>query len=277
MSEKHRLPRLLYLSSELGEEVTRVPKLFRRFVPNLALYRAVAQDGISGAAASMDIPVDQLKRVRKRGKQGGDNRGKFVEEYRLLLALEIQEQLEEMDLLPREKLSILSDVNRFLEKAEDELVQVQQSSMSSIEGVHEIPKFKTGFGPLDIVLGDGGAYQGIIVFMGAPGTGKTSVMLSLLEAINRNLPETELFFFEMEIPMKLMQGRMSALNARTPFKDNDKLFTGSIPIEDVEQQLDEYSTTDDKIVFIDGPDAMPGLSSESRRIELGGSTVGWSR
>jgi len=260
-----RLPRLVYLAAKLGPEATKMPRELKKILPNFELYETVAKEGINAAAIALEIPRAQLKKLHDRGKLGGDG---TMSEFRLMVAEELLENAID-DLPLTQRLSLTAELQRFVERKDDELVQIEEMSMSEIEEGEVIPKFLTGFTPLDLCLQGGGAYQGIVIVMAPPGTGKTSIMLSIMEGIHNEHPDWEKFFFEMEIPRSLMAARISPLIKRNPFKQTDKLFTGSIPIEDIEKKLDEFSNSEDRVVFVDGPDAMPGLGSESRRIELG--------
>lgn len=258
------MPRLVFLAAKLGPEAVKMSRELKKVIPHFDLYDAVAREGINAAAITLEIPRRQLTTLFNRGKTAGDA---TFEEWRLLVA---QEVLEEIDLPVKEQLSVMGQLERWVQRKDDELVAIEEVSMDDMGDGQGIPKFMTGFTPLDMCLQGGGAYQGLLVIMAPPGVGKTSIMLSILEGIHEAFPEAHNYFFEMEIPRPMMVARMAPIAKRSPFKPTDRLFTGSIPIEDVEKKLDEFGSEDeDRVVFVDGPDAMPGLGSEGRRLELG--------
>ncbi len=85
------------------------------------------------------------------------------------------------------------------------------------------PRWSTGLIPFDHATG-GGLTPGIYTFIGAPGAGKSSLMLMLAESLVRVLPkEKRLTVVQTEMPLGVYHYRMSPILGRTNFRANDML------------------------------------------------------
>lgn len=129
----------------------------------------------------------------------------------------------------------------------------------------EIPKFDTGFVPLDEITG--GFYQSLVVIMAAPGTGKTSIMLTMMEELRRNNQAESLWFFENEIPSGMMQGKIAPILKRTEFiPEKDRIFCGPYDSDQI-VELVAKDPCPDRVVFFDSPDVVFQSGGE-RRFDL---------
>lgn len=260
-----RMPRLVYLASRLERDSLKMPRDIRRFVPNSELYEEVAKHGLEGAAEALDIPRPQMQKLLEMGRVGGKG---SLAEFRLLIAKEVMdnETLEDLP-IPR-RLGIMSLIDRYVNGAADNIIETDEASLNTTDIPEGVPKFKTGFTPLDAVLVDG-VYQGILMFMAQPGEGKTSTMISVMEWLKRSNPDWEMWFFEQEIPLRLMLARMKPVLTRTKFSSKDMLICGQMSIEEIIKRLAKPPINPNRVIFIDSPDAMPGLGSDNTTRELG--------
>lgn len=265
-----RMPRLVYLASKLERQCVKVPRDIRRFVPNFDLYEETAKNGLEGAAESLDVPRSQMNKLYEMGKEQGKSAS--LAEFRMLLAREVLENEALEDLPMPRRLSMMSLLDRFVNNAGDEIIQTDEAPMNTKEIPPDIPKWQTGFTPIDRVFG-GGVYQGILMLMARPGEGKTSTMLALMESIKKSHPEWQMLFFEQEIPLRLMLARMRPILQRTKFSDLDTVICGQLTIDEIMRKVDQpikgKKEQPKRVVFIDSPDAMPGLDGENSTRELG--------
>lgn len=260
-----RMPRLVYLASRLEREAVRMPRDIRRLVPNFELYEEVAKNGLEGASESLEIPRVQMLKLAERGKEGGKG---SLAEFRMLVAKEVMDNDSLDDLAMPKRLSILSLLDRYVNNAADNIIETDESPLNTRDIPDDIPKFNTGFTPLDATLVDG-VYQGILMVMARPGEGKTSTMISIMESLKHSFPDSEHMFFEQEIPLRLMLARMKPVLDRTKFHEYDTVVCGQLSIEEIMKRLERGAGKRDRIVYIDSPDAMPGLTSQNTTTELG--------
>lgn len=260
-----KLARLVFLASKLGNECLRMPRDLRRYVENWELYEEVAKQGVEGAAVSLKVPRAQMKKLYDEGRDGGRA---SLQEFRLLVAEEIEQDERLVDMPTQKRLQIMGALERYVSNAADHIIESDEASLNTKKIYNEIPKWNTGFAPLDLATVDG-VYQGLLMLMAKPGQGKTSTMLSMMEHIKRTHPDWQMIFFEQEIPLNMMLARTAPIRKRAKFDDNDLMICGAMSIEEIMKRLEKPPVTKDRVVFIDSPDAMPGLQSDSRRIELG--------
>lgn len=261
-----RMPRLVYLASRLERDAIKMPRDIRRYVPNFDLYEEVAKNGLEGAAESLDIPRPQMHKLTELGRVGGKG---SPQEFRLLIAKEVMDNEALSELAVPRRLGIMSLVDRYVNGATDNIIETDEAALNTTDIPDGIPKFLTGFTPLDTVLGGDGCYQGILMFMAQPGEGKTSTMVSVMEWLKRSNPDWQMLFFEQEIPLRLMLARMKPVMQRVKFGSRDMIICGQMSIEEIIKRLSKPPINPDRVVFIDSPDAMPGLGSDNTTRELG--------
>lgn len=264
------LPRLVFLAEE---HRTPFPKDLENLIPHGSLINAIAKDGIMAACVNGSLPSDQVLKFYDNGRMSreetaGPTRGDSGE-FRQLLGQVAVDTLElDRDQLKLDNyLSRMAEIRDFVVYGADELVGTADVSMGETSGSMEVPKYMTGFEPLDSLTG--GFYQGIVTLMGKTGTGKTSLMLSLLEALRKNNVVSSSLFLEVEIPQSMMLWKTSPMRERTTFTDKDRLLTGAYSIRQVLRKLTE-DPDPNRAVFIDGPDAMSAGTGDKKRFAIEG-------
>lgn len=234
-------------------------------MPQGQLVAAVAKHGTQGTAADLGVSTDQLENLITAG--AGSSEGS-LEEFRMLAVQAALSELEmRRDDLPTTAwVKEVSALQFVLEDSlSNELVRHETASLGDLPVLEHIPKFNSGFVPLD--QSTGGLYQGILLLIAKPGHGKTSMMLSIMEALRKKNAASSLWFYETEIPMKLMRWRMKPITERTEFKKEDLLVCGNLSIPDIVRQVDE-APDPERVIFIDSPDALAGGSADTRRFVL---------
>lgn len=246
--------RLVYL---LSKHSLAIPRPVLKYLPG-GEWLSQLQNGLGSAATMLDVPLAQLNQIYKQGESLGPGSDA---EARDIIADLVDAEVQRKDLDLDVRVRIYAELERFLTKTE--LVEETEVDLSLAEIPDSIPKFQTGFEPLDMVLG--GMYQGLVILMARPGTGKTSVMLSIMEAaVCSGIPTV---FVESEISQQMMLGRMRFMLKRTAFTPRDRLICGGWSAREVLDYVREFPNPD-RIVFFDGPDVVGGSSADDRRFVL---------
>lgn len=259
--------RLVYLAAEVNPPFPQNGLM--KLVNQGDLLKKVASLGIQGASKDYGIPVDQLENLYSEGSSFG--RGS-QEEFRILLSSQMLEALDlkKEDLPVSEYLQLTRRVAEYSTGAgvsiiETDVVDLSDDSNFDLS-LSQIPKWNTGFTPLDALTG--GHYQSIMMLIGRPGHGKTSLMLSILEGIITTDIASSVWFFELEIPSKLMLYRILPIRERVAFrKGKDLLLCGNYSIDDVIEKV-KADPDPDRIIFIDSPDVMAADTGEDKRFKL---------
>lgn len=205
------------------------------------------------------MPESQLRQLHQLGRVKNPEPGLF----RIAVAQQVHNSISEAELPIRERLKLYGALDGFVSDPDDSLFQMVRVSMNKLDPEKEIEKWNSGFTPVDLVCGK--LYQSLMVMMGRPGIGKTSLMLTMAECIKRELG-WRISFFEQEIPDQLMQARMSPIVRRgNPFDDDDVLVTGGATIDDIVDIAQEKPG--DQVIFIDYPDLMAS-SGDSKRTDI---------
>lgn len=261
-----KISRLIYLSARLGSTAPTIPRQLTKYFPEVELIEATKL-GAEAASDMLDVEPAQLQMMYKAGKKQGKEA--TPEEFRVIIGKAIQDNIEGTDLPFDKKLGMLGLIDKFVNGVDQSMIMYGKTGLGASVGQPEdIEKWKSGFKPLDLIME--GLYQGILVIMAPPGAGKTSTMLTLAQCIKRQHAEWPLWFFEQEIPERLMLARMKPLLETGAFTDDDTLISGGMSIHEIVEELNSDPTHNtDRIVFIDSPDSMPGMSSDNRRFELG--------
>jgi len=261
-----KVSRLIYLAARLGSTAPTIPRQLTKFFPEIELVEATKL-GAEAASDMLDIEPTQLRMMYTAGKKQGKEA--TAEEFRIIIGKAIQDNLDETDLPFDKKLGLLGLIDKFVNGTDQSMILYGKTGLGASVGKPEdIEKWKSGFKPLDLVMG--GMYQGILVIMAPPGAGKTSTMLTLAQCMKKQHPDWPVWFFEQEIPERLMLARMGPLFETGVFTDDDTLISGGMSIHEIVEELNSDPTHNtDRVVFIDSPDSMPGMSSDNRRFELG--------
>lgn len=245
------MSRLVYL---LVNQKVELPPMIRRVLP-FGKELAEMHHGV-GAAGD----VEQLAYLYESGSRLGE--GSPAEIINIILRL-LDGNTGILD--PRDKLAVYRDVELLYQemlrpKAPQEFVELDMSKDCPIT---EIPKFDSGFTPWDNVIG--GFYQSLGVVIANPGTGKTSLCLSLMEQLVKYGRPT--WFFENEIPAGPMQGRISPLTRRTHFEGYGRLFCGPYSVDRIES-LVRADPDPERIIIFDSPDVQFGSVTGEKRLDL---------
>lgn len=126
----------------------------------------------------------------------------------------------------------------------------EENHVESIPNITEgeaIYKFDSGFFPFDQVVG--GFYQGIVTVAGNPGSGKTSLLLSLAKELAQSYP---IWYFQTEIPLQPIKARLALLEPETWHKES-KLFSGNYNIDAI-LDLVKKSPDETRIIIYDSPE-----------------------
>jgi hypothetical protein len=179
------------------------------------------------------------------------------------LTAELDLRRDELSLA--EWLDRMGEVNTYQKGKGQDLISSDEVSLDTEVADDDMPKFRSGFDPLDQLMG--GLYQGILTLMAKSGHGKTSFMLSIMEALRQNNVAEELWFFETEIPVRLMMYRMRAAKKRTQFTSGDRLICGAISSGEILRRvLDNPNPS--RVIFVDSPDVMAGGMGENKRFGI---------
>ena len=256
------LSRLVYLAAEYSQKI---PSRVTRWVPQGELINMVGTYGLRGAATELGVDLEQLKKLYLSGKKGDP--GSKEEFKTLIVSAAIEEiELQEEDLPLSQRVREISHLQRYLETGDDLLDGVKDAPMNkSMEDEQDLIKWNSGLTPLDLVTG--GLYQGLVMLIAQPGTGKTSLMLTLMEELRKNDVASSIWFYETEIPLPLMLYRTKAMRQRTTFLEQDRMISGVVPITDIIQACAE-DPDPNRIIFYDSPDVLAGGTPDSRRFVL---------
>lgn len=246
--------RLIYLVSKYQIQV---PRKLLRLIPGGEWVGQLAL-GLGAAASELRVPLTFMHQQYEDGESMGPGTDY---EGRLIIAELIVDEIEKKDLNLDERLKLFGEIERFINKVG--LIEEEEVDLSKAVVPDQIPKWDSGFLPLDVPLG--GMYQGLGIVMARPGTGKTSVMLSLMESlVMQGIP---VLFVESEIPKNMMLGRMKPIFSRVKFKPADRLICASWSSKEVLEYCRAHPDTN-RVVFYDGPDVMVGGDLEDRRHTL---------
>lgn len=239
-------------------------KRLLKLLPQGDLLNEAANSGLAGISAQYDLNQDQLLSMYQEGSIGGPGSSN---EFRMIVAQYLTAELESRrdELLLAEWLDRMSEVSLYLQNSTQELVTNEEVPLDTETDDNDIPKFYTGFAPLDEVLG--GCYQGILTLMAKSGHGKTSFMLTLMEALRANDVADEIWFFETEIPARLMMFRMRQARKRVKFRHKDLLICGATTSSAILRRVTE-DPNPNRIIMVDSPDVMAGGLGEGKRFGI---------
>jgi GTPase SAR1 family protein len=244
MHDGRLLSRFLYILHTNQE--LRVPKELIRYIPG---GQWVQQVGEYGAGAT-DVNISMVEALLAEGEKLGP--GDSKEGVIILQKMVDMTLRNETKLTTNQRLKVYRMLEGLRAIMSEQTVEIDLSDPGEIE---EIPKFDTGFQPFDAVTG--GFYQGIFLLMGPPGSGKTSLMIALMETLRKNDYEGSLLFLENEIPASMMKGRFSHVFRRTKFKKGDKLICGPWNAHHILAWVKD-NPDPNRVILFDGPDVIIG-------------------
>lgn len=115
--------------------------------------------------------------------------------------------------------------------------------------------FPTGFVPLDAVLG-GGITPGIILFIGAPGSGKSSIMMMIAEALSHTLADDQpIIYVQTEMPSAVFKTRFAPIKARSTFRPQDTLICAPWGTSEIMDYLKGVNNPKSILIY-DSPDPL---------------------
>jgi len=242
------LPRLFYLTVT---HRVRIPEEFLRFLPLSGLFRTA-----HGGLYVPDVDLTNTLDLYRRGSEGGPGSAR---EARLIVAHLVREQISELPL--ENQLSLWERLSRFV-NGSDGLIQDQIVDLSEVRDVEPIERW-TLTPYLDVITG--GMYQSLVVLMGRPGVGKTSMMCHLAEMASR--AGYNITFIQNELSASILLGKMLPILKRHSFRKGDRLICVSgYPSDLIEEMIRNQNPN--RIVFFDSPDSVGVGDQESRRFAL---------
>lgn len=250
-----RLARLVYL---LVNHPMSIPNPVVKYLPGGEWIQALSQRG----AGSTKVDLDALSRLIELGEKWGP--GSKAEAIDLIKVMVDEQLMVTTDINIDERSRIYQTLERLGIGAleETEIINLGDDSGE----VLPIPKFDSGLTPLDNI--SGGFYQGIILLMGAPGTGKTSLMLTWMAMFRKLGWPGSLLYVENEIPPRMMKARSSVLKQTVKFGPNDKLICGPWTAQDVLDYVTRFPDPN-RIIFFDSPDVgLGGGVNVEKRMHL---------
>lgn len=235
-----------------------------RYCPQGPIIDAISHNGIAGASAELDLGIAQLYNLHEEGKRGGPGSD---QEFRFLLAQVISSEIDlrRDELVLTDYFKLMETLSQYVNVTSDNLVDNDEAVLDKVPDSTPLIKWNSGFEPFDLITG--GFYQGIMMLMGRPGHGKTTVMLSMMEALRVSGTASSIWFFELEIPLQLMLFRNSPSRQRTKFKGDDRIVCGLSSLETVIERVKE-NPDPNRVIFIDSPDVMAGGVGEGRRFAV---------
>jgi len=255
MEESTTLNRLVFLITRYG---VRIPKSLQKFLPWGDWLSQLAD----GPGAS-EVNLDQVSGLIEAGSALGPG---SHEEALILIRNVVDEELQSRsaEMTPDERLSIYTTLRTF--STNGAMLETGEFSMAEdLQGYEQVQKWDSGFSPLDQTFD--GLYQGLLVLVGRPGTGKTSLMLTLMEEAIRTGACSSILFVENEIPMQMMKYRVSQMQGRkTKFRKEDRMICASWGAAQILEFV-EANPDPDRIVIFDSPDVVV-TGGDDRRFHL---------
>lgn len=259
-----RFTRAIYLAANCR---INIPNIIARNVEQGVTIQEVAQRGILGTATEMGVDPQQLWELYQRGEKLGPA---TEDELRTILTLMAQENLEseKESYALSEYMKAYGEVNDFLTGKGTSIIAKEEVSLGTNFQGSDIPKWNTGFQPLDLLLKDG-LYQAILTIIGKTGQGKTSIMLALMAYMRIEGIIDEAWFYETEIPMQLMLYKLKHLrdSGRVEFDPRDMMLTGLTSTQEIMKSI-QSNPNKRRAIFIDSPDVMAGDAGEGKRFAI---------
>jgi hypothetical protein len=251
------MARLIYL---LAEHQIRVPKGLESFLPYGEDWLSKLHLGVSTAAEAAEAPLEQIRELYLLG--AGIGKGSRDEGKRLFARF-VDEEVKQKSLTIEQR----SGAYRLLESfiRDDGIVSHEEFNLGEQNDVPPIQKFDSGFYPFDFVTE--GFYQGIVILVARPGMGKTSLSLSMMEQLVKTRAASSCWFFQNEIPGKLMLSRLGIALKRTKFRPTDRLICGAVSVAEMIERTKE-DPDPNRVIFFDSPDVVANSGNDERRFQL---------
>lgn len=254
-------PRLLYLANELRPQL---PSAIAKLIPQGDLLATVSIIGSTGAIQALQLEPEQLDSLLEQGRRGG--RATLDEWKHLLSNMAADHLIENRDSLDiREYLRRTEAISSFL-NSNGSIIQVLRTDWNDPDA-KDVVKWHSGLEYLDGVLE--GFYHGLFIIMASTGTGKTSLLLSLVEALKKLEDVSEIWFFQTEIPRDMFQYRIRPLKNRGVafLPGRDQIFYGQMTMLEIMDMIHEHPDPN-RVIFYDSPDVLASAADDNRRFEL---------
>lgn len=255
------LPRLLYLANELRPQL---PSAIAKFVPQGDLIATVATIGITGAIQALQLEPEQLESLIDEGASKG--RATLTEWKHILTNLAVDNLIENRDEMTTAEFIRRNElVNSFL-NSNGSIIQVLQTDWDDPDA-KEVVKWDSGLSYLDPLME--GFYHGLFIYMASTGVGKTSLLLSMVEALKKLDYVSEVWFFQTEIPRDMFQYRIRPLKKRgVQFAPGrDQIFYGQMSMLEILEMINARPDPN-RVIIYDSPDVLASSADDNRRFEL---------
>lgn len=123
----------------------------------------------------------------------------------------------------------------------------EETWLEEIEGGEDIEKFNSGFALFDKAVG--GFYESIVTVAGTPGSGKTTLILSLMGHLARFYP---VWYYQTEIPGRLIKTRIAKIKPPT-FDKGCKAFFGNYTTDSIIEAV-KKNPDPNRIIIYDSPE-----------------------
>lgn len=255
------LPRLLYLANELRPQL---PSAIAKLVPSGDLLATVSIIGSVGAVQALSLEPAQLQAILEEGAQGG--RPTLGEWKHLLSSLAVDQLIDTReDMTLPEYIRRNEAINSFL-NSNGSIIEVLRTDWNDPDA-KDVVKWNSGEEYLDGIME--GFYHGLFIYMASTGVGKTSLLLSMVEALKRLTTVSEVWFFQTEIPRDMFQYRIRPLHKRGVnfIPGRDQLFYGQMSMMEIMDMIHERPDPN-RVIFYDSPDVLASSADDNRRFEL---------
>lgn len=249
VDQPDELARLVFL---LAEYRIKIPNALLRYIP-LGRDLAKAHQG-PGSIASLT----EIAPLYRQGRTYGQ--GSRQEVCDILFRL-VSPKMSSLH--PQDQIIIYKAIDSISQNGDTTITSYGEIDFGTEYEHTEIEKFESGFRPIDLVTR--GLYQSLVIMMGNPGTGKTSIMLTFMEELIRS--GHECWFFENEIPLQLMMARSAPIRERLGQVEGSKLFCGPYDIVSIGEMV-RANPNPNRIIFFDSPDVYSGVSTGERRFDM---------
>lgn len=131
----------------------------------------------------------------------------------------------------------------------------EETALEDITEGQEIEKFHSGFTPFDRVVD--GFYKSVVTIAGTPGSGKTSLVLSMMGKLASVYP---VWYFQTEIPSQLIKVRIGQIKPKK-IAPGSMIFCGNYNSESI---LEKVKKTPDpnRIIIYDSPEIKTDSSDD---------------
>lgn len=255
------LPRLLSLANDLRHPL---PSYIAKMIPQGDLIAMVSILGEMGTTQAMSLEPEQLSSLILEGQKKGKA---TAEEWRQLIAHlaseALMEKRDELDL--QGFLGQMEKIRAFL-KSQNSIIQVLRTDWDDPDA-KEVVKWNSGLDYIDGV--QEGFYHGLFIWMASTGTGKTSLLLSLVEALKKLDDVSEVWFFQTEIPRDMFQYRLRPIKKRgVQFNSGrDQIFYGQSSMMEIMEMVNDKPDPN-RVIIYDSPDVLASGADDNRRFEL---------